>query len=216
MTQTHGVRDFAFYDDALLYKAENHAIPLLHGIARSLPGIRLHSPNGLHARWLDRPVIESMNNAGWETIRLGYETGEKRFRADTGAKTGEADLARCVGSLFEAGFSASQVGVYIMAGLPEQTPEAVLKEIAFIGSLGVMAKPVCISPVPGTPLFGHYRKHYPFLADDPLSQNDTFFITCLPGWGWEAVERIRAAAREANRVVAEAPASPNVQDASLI
>ena len=69
-------RDVAFYDDALLIDAEHHIVPLLETvIARRLP-VRFHTPNGLHARYLDRPLARLMRRAGFATVRLGLESAD--------------------------------------------------------------------------------------------------------------------------------------------
>jgi radical SAM superfamily enzyme YgiQ (UPF0313 family) len=139
-----------------------------------------------------------MREGGFETVRLGYETSQRRHRADTAGKADRTELARAVGVLRKSGFTGRQVGVYVMAGLPGQTPDDVIDEIDFVGSLAVLVKPVCLSPVPRTQLFEHYSAQYPQLRSDPLWHNDTFFVTRLKGWSWDAVQDIRDRARERN------------------
>ncbi|MBN1129087.1 MAG: hypothetical protein JXA71_08875 [Chitinispirillaceae bacterium] len=88
-----------------------------------------------------------------------------------------------VSCLKRAGFSGNDLGIYAMAGLPDQSPRQVLDEIDFIRSLGVMPKPVWLSPVPGTRLFRHYAKMFPEITADPLWHNDLFFYHPAPGMG---------------------------------
>ncbi|HMK57317.1 MAG TPA: radical SAM protein, partial [Dissulfurispiraceae bacterium] len=65
-----GVRDFAFYDDALLINADTHFKPLLEKIIDAGLDVRLHSPNGLHARFIDYETAFLMRKAGFSTLRL--------------------------------------------------------------------------------------------------------------------------------------------------
>jgi radical SAM superfamily enzyme YgiQ (UPF0313 family) len=45
-----GIRDFAFYDDALLVDAGRHIAPILEEVLERGLQVRFHTPNGLHAR----------------------------------------------------------------------------------------------------------------------------------------------------------------------
>jgi hypothetical protein len=74
----------------------------------------------------------------------------------------------------------------------------VIDDMQFISSLGVLAKPVYISPVPHTALFDRYATAYPQITTNPLAHNDLYFITQLPGWDFNQTERIRILARELN------------------
>ena len=52
LARRHAVTDVAFYDDALLFDAERHALPLLAEVAARGLALRFHTPNGLHARYV--------------------------------------------------------------------------------------------------------------------------------------------------------------------
>ncbi len=70
----YGVRDFAFYDDALLTGFERHAGPILEGVARLGLDCRFHTPNALHVREITREAAALMRRTGFHTIRLGLES----------------------------------------------------------------------------------------------------------------------------------------------
>ena len=193
------ITDFAFYDDALLFQAENTFFPLTDAIASLKTPFRIHCPNGLHARFITDRAAERMAKCGFKTIRLGYESGNLQYRNETSAKTSRQELAVKITLLHSRGIALSDVGVYVMAGLPGQKPAEVLEDIRTISSLRVKVKPVFISPVPGTPVFATYASRFPELATDFLTHNDTYFITTLPGWDYESLLRIKEAAKEANR-----------------
>jgi hypothetical protein len=201
LAERFGVRDFAFYDDALLYRAADGLLPFLRRLAVGRRGARFHVPNGLHARWLTAEVLEAMREAGFATLRLGYESGLGRHRNDTASKAGRGELAAAVRRVLAAGFTPESFGVYVMGGLPLQGPGDMLDEMRFAASLGAQVKPVFVSPVPRTPLFAHYASRFPELASDPLLHNDTYFVTKLDGWGWDEVEGVRERARSLNASV---------------
>jgi radical SAM superfamily enzyme YgiQ (UPF0313 family) len=192
------VEHFAFFDDALLHKPEKNVIPLLKEIIKRGLNVHFHTPNGLQVKQLSPHICDLMKQAGFSTLRFGYESGDARFARDTGAKASRGELAAKFSMLKESGFWGKDIGVYVMAGFPGQSPADVVAEIQFVASLSVMVKPVFLSPVPRTKLFETYRKTFPDLTRDPLLQNDSFFISRLPGWDADAVQHIVDVAKQNN------------------
>jgi hypothetical protein len=70
-----------------------------------------------------------------------------------------------------------------------------------VASLSVKTKPVFVSPVPRTPLFERYAAAHPVLRHTPLSHNDSYFITLLPGWDATAVQHVMDLAKAKNASV---------------
>lgn len=191
----HGVRDFAFYDDALLAEWEASLAPFLEQIIGSGMPLRFHTPNGLHVRYATGEILTLMRRAGFHTLRFGYESTTAGMGNHTGGKASRERTEQVIRTAREAGFAGRDMGVYVMGGLPGQTPGQMLDDIRFVGSLGVLVKPVFLSPIPGTTVFDAYHRAWPDLGVDPRTHNDTFFIARLPQWGGVAVERVRAEAR---------------------
>ncbi|HEX3020292.1 MAG TPA: B12-binding domain-containing radical SAM protein [Chitinispirillaceae bacterium] len=198
MIEQLGVTDFAFYDDALLYNAEAVFIPFLKKIIERTYPIRFHTPNGLHLRFIQESLLKLMIKAGFVTIRFGYESGDQRYLHDISAKIRNDELTGKIKLIKQYCSEYQDIGIYIMGGLKDQTPQQMLAEMDFIGSLGIRTKPVFISPVPGTSLYMHYLKEFPMLQTDPFWHNDSFFITRLPAWSIEEVETVRKRAKQIN------------------
>ena len=197
MTQKN-VTDLAFCDDALLYKPENTLMPILDFIHdRKLP-VHLHTPNGLHLRFAEEKLMTRLFEAGFRTLRFGFESSASKHTRDTCGKVARKEVRERIAVIKKCGFNSADIGIYTMAGLPEQTPDDVLDEMEFIGSLDVQVKPVFLSPVPSTPLYNRYLPQFPSLATDPLWHNDAFFITQLEGWDTDKMEMIRLKARAIN------------------
>ncbi len=198
---SRGVREFAFYDDALLHEPDLHAKPLLREIIRACPGIRLHAPNGLHARFIDDELAELMNRAGFMTIRLSLETIDPGRQQKTGAKVSTGDFERALRYLRNRGFGKEQVGVYLLYGLPGQSLEEVDAGVHYLQDLGVSIMLAECSPIRGTETWKEFvnGKIIPD-ALDPLLTNNSFFSWLYSGYDHDTVKRIKLRVKEYNAV----------------
>lgn len=175
----HGVTQFALYDDAFLVEAERFAHPLMEVLIHRGLGVRLHCPNGLHVREITTRTADLMYRSGVTSLRLGLETADEQQQLDWGGKVRNAEFEAAIHHLTEAGYDASEIGVYLLCGLPYQTPDAVLGTMQFIKKHG--ARPILAeySPIPGTILWKEAIAASPYpLEEEPLYQNNSL----LPCW----------------------------------
>jgi hypothetical protein len=194
--QSLGATDVAFYDDALLAHAEQHIHPILDGvIARRLP-VRFHTPNGLHARFIDRKLAAKMRQAGFVTIRLGLETIEPREGKRDGGKVDEASFGQAVEALLAAGFTAREMAAYVLVGRPlalgetaGHSLETVRATVSFAHRLGIPVRIAEFSPVPGT---GEWQAAIAVGCiardTDPLLHNKALY-PCADGVALEELKR---------------------------
>ena len=150
--ETCGVRDFAFYDDALLVDAEAIPCPCWRGLSAGID-VRFHTPNALHVRAITRPMARLMFQAGFHTIRLGLETTSFERRQTLDRKLTEAEFIGTVEHLKAAGFGAGQVGAYLLVGLPGQDLASVEDSIAVVKQAGVTPVIAHYTPIPHTPMW---------------------------------------------------------------
>lgn len=128
-----GVKDIAFYDDAILFNKERFKI-----ILKNLPdGIRYHLPNGIHAAYIDEEIASLMMMKQFKTVRIGYETGDPYLQKKTGGKVTNRIFKRAVDILKSVGFTYENVGVYLIVGLPGQKFESALEDIVNVERMGV-------------------------------------------------------------------------------
>ena len=187
-----GVKDFAFYDDALLFRAEEHIKPLLHEIIREGLDVRFHTPNGLHARYLDSELADLMYRAGFKTIRLSLETVNPERQGLSGGKVRNDELDRAIHYLRKAGFRKENIGVYLMYGLPGQDIEEVAEGVEYLISRDVRIHLAEYSPIPGT-------RDWEILIEkgiihddiDPLLTNNTVFSVLCANYAMEELRRIK-------------------------
>lgn len=175
--RTYHVRDFAFYDEALLYEAERHIIPILQGLIKRKIDARFHTPNGLHSRFVSAPLAALLKESGFVKPRLSLETIVAKRQASTGAKTTTADFLKAVKHLRTAGFKSEDIGAYIMIGLPDEPVEEIRDSIAFVASQNIRVHLEEYSPIPQTP----YYELTGLPPDaDPLLHNNSVFAIYRP------------------------------------
>lgn len=190
-----GLRDFAFFDDALLVGAETRLIPLLEGVLSRGLDLRFHVPNGLHVDLITPGLARLMFAAGFRTLRLGLESLDPDRQSVLGEKVGAGNFESALSNLFAAGFSPERIGAYILFGLPGQPLDEVMATAQAVKALGVRPYLAEFSPLPGTALWDEARRRSRFdLAAEPLYHNNTFFPCRTKGYTWEKIWEIKRAA----------------------
>ena len=175
----YGVRDFAFYDDALLVGSDTHTGVLLEHLSELALDLRFHTPNALHVKEITPYIAKLMHRTGFRTIRLGLETADFSLHSDLDNKVSEGDFERAVCNLLEAGFSRHEIGAYLLVGLPDQSVDSVTDTIKFVAAVGAMPFLAEYSPIPHTALWEKAVQHSEYdLASEPLFHNNTL----LPCW----------------------------------
>ncbi len=193
-----GARDVAFYDDALLVEATHHLHPILDGVIARRLHVRFHTPNGLHARFIDRALARKMRRASFVTIRLGLESADPRVQTADGNKVSRTSFARAVEALFQAGFSAHEVAAYVLIGRPGQRVQEARATVEFAHRLGVPVRTAQFSPIPGTDEWQRAVGGGHIAADaDPLLHNNSIYPCADDPAAWEELKlEIRAGNRK--------------------
>lgn len=187
-----GVRDIAFYDDALLVNSDEHIKVILKEVINRGMNMRFHCPNGLHARFMDDELAYLMKRSGFRTLRLSLETVNERRQAVTGGKVDSRELRRAVGLLKKNGFRRDQLGIYLMYGLPGQPLDEVREGIFFLKSLGVRIHLTEFSPIPGTRCWDELlEKGIITESIDPLLTNNTVFSSLFSGYDEAEVRKLK-------------------------
>ncbi|ROQ90922.1 B12-binding domain-containing radical SAM protein [Desulfosoma caldarium] len=202
-----GIRDFAFYDDALLYNGKAALKHLVHKVQQAGYSLRFHTPNALHVRALtDQGWCRLLFEAGFVTLRLGLETTHVERQRQWGGKTDLGTFERAMEALQNAGFSSRHIGVYLLAGVPEQTPEEVAEGIEVVFKAKAQPFVAEFSPIPGTALWPEAVKNSAFpLEDEPLTHNNSFFALRRADFSLEDLMTLKKLAREARRALAFDP-----------
>lgn len=192
--ETFKINDIAFYDDALLFDFEKHLYKIICKL--NYNNLRFHTPNGIHPKFINKEVAYFLKEANFKTLRLSLETIDEKRKKESNFKVEFFEFEKAVKNLIDAGFTKEEIGVYIMAGLPLQTPEDVKKAIEILKNYPVKIKIAEYSPIPGTLDFEISKTLYPDLPlDNPLFQNNSIY----PLWNfenkWEIINELKLLAK---------------------
>lgn len=193
----HGIKDFAFYDDALLIDHESHICVILDKIMEKGLKLRFHTPNALHLKQISPDLAKLMYNSGFKTIRLGLETSDMDMHSRIDRKVSKGDFERAVKNLLDTGFQKKEIGAYILMGLPGQSVESVARTIEFSDRAGATPYLAEYSPLPGTALWEKAVESSEYdIENEPLFQNNSL----LPCWDEERRQRVWELKRKVREV----------------
>jgi len=188
-----GTRHIAFYDDALLFKADRILLPFLEAVLRQDLHVSFHTPNALNARFITPEIARLMVRAGFRTFFLGFESNVYEWQRKTGGKVYSEEFADAVRTLREA--DASSITAYIIIGHPESSEQDLEASIRFAAGHRARVMLSEFAPIPGTP-DGEACRAYTDL-DEPLNHNKTAFTSRLLGTA--RVNQLKALSRKVNQ-----------------
>jgi radical SAM superfamily enzyme YgiQ (UPF0313 family) len=190
-----GVRNIAFYDDALLYRSDQILRPFLQGVIDRSLSVQFHTPNALNARFITADLAELMVKAGFGSFFLGFESSAYEWQRRTGGKVYSQELVRAVDNLVTAGASRDAITAYLIIGHLHADQQHVEDSMHFAHDLGIRVMLSEFSPIPGTPDGEQCRRWVDL--DEPLCHNKTAF--CIRFLGEECVNRLKSLCRELNQ-----------------
>ena len=191
------VKNFSFYDDALLVEPDKMIIPLLNELQKRNLSCQFHCPNGLHLRKINVDLSKLLYASGFKTIRFGFETSDFKRQRQTGGKVKNEELLNGVRYLKKAGYKTEEIGIYLLCGLPNQSAAEVQDSIDFVRKCG--AKPMLAeySPIPGTKMWAEAVAASPFdIQGEPLYHNNSMLACRSNDFSFAAYTEIKAALKK--------------------
>jgi radical SAM superfamily enzyme YgiQ (UPF0313 family) len=171
------VKNFVFYDDALLINAEKHICIILEEIAKRGIKCYFHTPNGININPINKELAKLLFKLNFKTIRLSFETASPKLQKRIGNKTTNQALEDAVKNLTLAGYNTKDIEVYVMTGLPGQTYKEVVDSIKFVSKIGAKVKLVEFSIIPGTKEYNRAVEEFGFEPhSDPLLHNNSILL----------------------------------------
>jgi radical SAM superfamily enzyme YgiQ (UPF0313 family) len=194
------IRNFVFWDDALLINPEKHFFQSLKLIQTNQLDAYFHLPNGVQPKKITREIARLLWQTGFKTVRLSFESSNPQRQHEMGNKVTNDDLIQAVENLTDAGFKAQNLDVYLLMGLPFQAFVEVEESIEFVHQLGVKIRLSSYSPIPGTRDWEKVVQHYQFPPDvDPLLTNNTIHPLHRTEAEFESCERLSQLAKSLNQ-----------------
>ena len=195
-----GVRNVAFYDDALLFDWQAVLLPLLEEVIRRGVDVNFHTPNALNARFITPDVAALMVRGGFKTFYVGFESQSRRWQRKTGGKVYGEEFAAAVGHLLAAGAAPANITAYQILGHPNSDTQELEESMRFVRSQGVRGMLADFSPIPGTP-DGDACARWVDMAEPLMHNNTAFTILRL---GFDESNRLKDLQRRLNRTIAPA------------
>lgn len=197
-----GIRNIAFYDDALLFRPEQGLVPFLEEVIRCKIPILFHTPNALNARFITENLAKLMVKAGFASFFIGLESRSDLWHQSTGGKVSTSDFVAAVRHLRSAG--ACSITTYIIVGHPDSDGQSLEQSMAFAHENGTRVLLSEFSPIPGT-ADGMKSTEWADL-EEPLSHNKTAFA--IRRLGPDRVNRLKELSRSLNSKLKMGPGYP--------
>ena len=191
------VENIAFYDDALLFEADEVLTPFLNEVIKRGIKVNFHTPNALNTRFITKPLAELMVKAGFKTFYLGFESKSRKWHMQTGSKVFSVELANAVKYLTAAGADPANITAYQIIGHPKDNTQQLEETMQFVNSLGIRGMLADFSPIPGT-ADGRLCKKWVDM-DEPLMHNKTAFT--IIKLGNDRADRLKNIQRQLNQTI---------------
>lgn len=196
--QVYHSENFIIFDDALLINKKKRFLPVFSRLAKEgRTPLHFHSPNGLHAREIDRECAAVMHGAGFTTLRLSFESLAAGILQRSDGKIKRKQMEDAVSNLERAGYRRGQLGAYLLFGYPGQTMKDMETSLAFISDLGLVPHLAVFSPVPGTVDFTELQQRGILATPtDLLETNKTYFLYKKSGFSAEEILHVKEMATD--------------------
>jgi hypothetical protein len=190
-----GITNIAFYDDALLFKADDILVPFLKGVAKINSDVNFHTPNALNARFITEEFTASLVEYGFKTFYIGFESSSADWQNKTGGKVSCDEFENAVNYLVKAGADRKEICAYQIFGHPSSSIAQAENSLKFVNSLGVRVMLADFSPIPGT-ADGDVCGKWTDMAE-PLNHNKTAFV--IKHLGFDQTSQLKQLCKELNR-----------------
>lgn len=168
------IKNVVFYDDALLFNPDKRIKILLKELLKDNKVFNFHTPNGLHAKFLDTELAELMYNSKFVQPRFSLESSDFQEQRLSDKKINNDEFIKSIKCLNKAGYKQGEYIAYLLIGLPGQNISTIKESLYFVHNLGSKISLSEYTPIPYTAEWDLLDERY---KADPLIQNNTYFIS---------------------------------------
>lgn len=163
--EQYGIREFAFYEDAILYRPKENIELVLDEIIKRNLKVNLYAPEGFGPKEIANypEIIQKMKAAGWKKIHLGLESVKTEVnRYWNRTHTNLDDFEKAIKVIENADFKlrGPQVNAFVLYGMPNEKIEDVVETILYGSHIVGSLIPMLYTPVPTTRLFIDYQYYF--------------------------------------------------------
>ncbi|MDD5020635.1 MAG: B12-binding domain-containing radical SAM protein [Endomicrobiaceae bacterium] len=174
LTNDKNIKNVVFYDDTLLYNANRHIKVLFRNMLDYNKTFNMHTPTGLHAKFLDEELAELMFHVKLIDPRFSLETADAHEQQYSDHKITNNEFKSAIKILKRAGYKNGEYTVYLLIGMPNQNIMSIKDSIKFAHDLGAKIEFSEYGPIPYTANWAYIDELF---KEEPLFQNRTYFLS---------------------------------------
>ncbi|MBF0494180.1 MAG: radical SAM protein [Candidatus Omnitrophica bacterium] len=187
-----GIKNFAFYDDALLLDKKHITGYFEKILSLGMPA-KFYTPNGLHAKSVSGEIAGLMRKLDFIKPILSLETTDPEKERTWHDKVSLNEFKNAVSFLKEAGYRHGEYSAYILLGAPGSDLGETKEAVDLVHGMGANVSLSEYSPVPGTSMGEGFLD----AMAEPLLQNNSVF-PALRSSDWESAQGLKNYARTLN------------------
>jgi radical SAM superfamily enzyme YgiQ (UPF0313 family) len=158
------IREFAFYEDNLLFNRDDFLQRLAEIRKRGLK-IEIYAPEGIEPRLVEYELMTEMRKSGFKKIHLALETIDNNIAKQWNRRQATIEkFDRAVEVLKQVGFKVGgqEMNAFVIFGIPDEDLQAVVNTAVYASTQVGSVVPMLFTPVPGSIL---YRVHEEYLSN---------------------------------------------------
>jgi radical SAM superfamily enzyme YgiQ (UPF0313 family) len=175
-----GIRQFAFYEDNLLFNRDDFLQRLTEIRKRELK-IEIYAPEGIEPRLVEYELMSEMRASGFRKIHLALETIDNTIAKQWNRRQATIEkFNQAVEVLKQVGFrvGSQDMNAFVIFGIPDEDLQAVLDTAVYASTQVGSVVPMLFTPVPGSIL---YRTHEEYLVNQFHSNGTAWNLHDLNG-----------------------------------
>lgn len=157
----YGVREFAFYEDNLLFNRDDFLARLTEIRKRGLK-ITIYAPEGIEPRLVDLEFLKEMRATGFRKLHLALETIDNEVARSWNRKQATIEaFERAVEMARKAGWivGSQDLNAFVIFGIPDEDLQAAISTALYASHKVGSVIPMLFTPVPGSILFWQHENY---------------------------------------------------------
>jgi radical SAM superfamily enzyme YgiQ (UPF0313 family) len=159
-----GIREFAFYEDNLLFNRQDF-LDRLSAIRKRGLKIEIYAPEGIEPRLVEHELMTEMRAAGFKKVHLALETVDNDISRKWNRRQATIEkFDKAVDILKQVGFrvGSQDMNAFVIFGIPDEDLQAAVNTAVYASIRVGSVVPMLFTPVPGSILFNSHKSYLEF------------------------------------------------------